>query len=228
MKIEETIAYKQGMKAAKLGTPLEQSGLVNLNPDSERYDQFIAGYDNFKKIVYSVAHGKIKQYELIKETLQSYRIIYSTGEPQLISKRGNLPQRLGGSTISTLDPLKASEEARKQIDIIDNYIKERKKESDEAETELHKFRLNNGEKVTCKVKMSMNGLRAGLTNDAMELRSTIEDSFDHMTNDHKEELIEKFDEVACGLNSLNCVFLDGDDSFTDMNELEVKHLGEGY
>ncbi len=49
MKIQETIAYKQGEKAAKLGTPIEQSGLKNLHPDSDRYDQFIAGYDSVNK-----------------------------------------------------------------------------------------------------------------------------------------------------------------------------------
>lgn len=44
--IVETIAYKQGRKAAELGTPIEQSGLKNLNHMSDRYDQFIAGYDS--------------------------------------------------------------------------------------------------------------------------------------------------------------------------------------
>ena len=46
MKIKETIAYKQGKKAASLGVKLEKSGLVNLHPESDRYDQFIAGYDS--------------------------------------------------------------------------------------------------------------------------------------------------------------------------------------
>lgn len=47
--MKESIAFKQGKKAASLGVPLEKSGLVNLNPDSERYDQFIAGYDSHKE-----------------------------------------------------------------------------------------------------------------------------------------------------------------------------------
>lgn len=46
MDIEETIAFKQGKKAAQLKVPLEQSGLKNLRPDCDRYDQFIAGYDS--------------------------------------------------------------------------------------------------------------------------------------------------------------------------------------
>ena len=46
--LTESIAYKQGAKAARLGVPIEQSGLRNLHPDSDRYDQFIAGYDSVK------------------------------------------------------------------------------------------------------------------------------------------------------------------------------------
>lgn len=44
--ITQTVAYKSGVKAAQLRVPIEQSGLKNLNPDSDRYDQFIAGYDS--------------------------------------------------------------------------------------------------------------------------------------------------------------------------------------
>ena len=50
MKVEETIAFKQGQKAAKLGTPIEQSDLKNLNPVSDRYEQFIAGYNSVKRL----------------------------------------------------------------------------------------------------------------------------------------------------------------------------------
>lgn len=42
-----SIAYTQGRKAAEMGVKLEDSALKNLNPNSERYDQFIAGYDSF-------------------------------------------------------------------------------------------------------------------------------------------------------------------------------------
>jgi len=44
----ESIAFKQGRKAASLGVALESSGLVNLNPDSDRYWEFIDGYDSYK------------------------------------------------------------------------------------------------------------------------------------------------------------------------------------
>ena len=47
--MEQTIAYKQGKKAAQLGVPIEKSGLRNLRPDCDRYDQFMAGYDSVEQ-----------------------------------------------------------------------------------------------------------------------------------------------------------------------------------
>lgn len=78
------------------------------------------------------------------------------------------------------------------------------------------------------IQLSMDGLRSGLTRDTMELREVIEECFEDVPEHMKDELIEKFDAIACTINGLNCVSLPGDDSFTDMNETEVKHLGEGY
>lgn len=46
--MSESIAFKQGRKAASLGVALESSGLVNLNPDSDRYWEFIDGYDSYE------------------------------------------------------------------------------------------------------------------------------------------------------------------------------------
>ena len=46
--MSESIAFKQGRKAASLGVALESSGLVNLNPNSDRYWEFIDGYDSYK------------------------------------------------------------------------------------------------------------------------------------------------------------------------------------
>lgn len=45
----ETVAFKSGLKAAQMGIALEDSALNNLHPESERYDQFIAGYDSYSK-----------------------------------------------------------------------------------------------------------------------------------------------------------------------------------
>jgi len=46
--MSNSIAFEQGKKAASLGVPLESSGLVNLNPDSDRYWEFIDGYDSYE------------------------------------------------------------------------------------------------------------------------------------------------------------------------------------
>ncbi|MBU2968756.1 hypothetical protein KO527_05260 [Pseudoalteromonas sp. C2R02] len=45
----KSIAFRAGVKAAELGVPLGSSGLVNLHPDSDRYDQFIDGYESVKQ-----------------------------------------------------------------------------------------------------------------------------------------------------------------------------------
>ncbi|MCG9575407.1 hypothetical protein L1D14_04070 [Vibrio tubiashii] len=45
----KSIAFKNGRKAAQMGIALENSALVNLRPESERYEQFIAGYDSYVK-----------------------------------------------------------------------------------------------------------------------------------------------------------------------------------
>jgi hypothetical protein len=40
-----SIAFNAGRNAAASGIPLEHSALRNLNPDSQQYRDFIAGYD---------------------------------------------------------------------------------------------------------------------------------------------------------------------------------------
>ena len=77
------------------------------------------------------------------------------------------------------------------------------------------------------VQLSMDGLRKDLTSDTMELREVIEECFDHLPDFMKEEMIEKFDAIACTINGLNCVSLPGDELFNELDDLEVKHLGEG-
>ena len=47
--MSKSIAFEQGRKAASLGVALESSGLVNLNPDSDRYWEFIDGYDSYEQ-----------------------------------------------------------------------------------------------------------------------------------------------------------------------------------
>ncbi|MFW1197830.1 hypothetical protein ACEWBU_23115 [Vibrio parahaemolyticus] len=44
-----SIAFEQGKKAAKMGIALEDSAITNLHPDSERYSQFLAGFESYEK-----------------------------------------------------------------------------------------------------------------------------------------------------------------------------------
>ncbi|MDK9790669.1 hypothetical protein [Vibrio sp. D431a] len=60
-----------------------------------------------------------------------------------------------------------------------------------------------------------------------ELREAIFSVIDNLDLDDKEELIDKFDTVACSVNSLNWVSIEGDDDFSDMsNSPEIPLLGD--
>ena len=43
---KDTIAFTQGKKAAEMGLNLKDTAIANLHPSSERYEQFIAGFDS--------------------------------------------------------------------------------------------------------------------------------------------------------------------------------------
>lgn len=78
-----------------------------------------------------------------------------------------------------------------------------------------------------KITFSMNGFRHNLISDMDELKSVIEDIFESLDADEKEELIDKFDTVACSINSLNYVWIDGDENFSDMSSsTEIDFLGD--
>ena len=77
------------------------------------------------------------------------------------------------------------------------------------------------------ITFSMNGFRRNLISDMDELKSAIEDIFESLDADGKEDLIDKFDTVACSINSLICVWIDGDENFSDMsNSPEIDLLGD--
>lgn len=89
--------------------------------------------------VYSVAHGKIKEYELLKETNCFYNIQFN-GHKDRLSKDGqSLPYRLGGRSTVTTDVLAATVSAQSQINIITNYLAGQQLELSEAESELEVF-----------------------------------------------------------------------------------------
>lgn len=45
---EQSIAFRAGVRAKQRGEKLAESALKNLNPESTRYEDFIAGYDSIK------------------------------------------------------------------------------------------------------------------------------------------------------------------------------------
>ena len=77
------------------------------------------------------------------------------------------------------------------------------------------------------ITFSMNGFRRNLISDMDELKSVIEDIFKSLDAEEKEDLIDKFDTVACSINSLNSVWINGDENFSDMsNSPEIDLLGD--
>lgn len=77
------------------------------------------------------------------------------------------------------------------------------------------------------ITFSMNGFRRNIISDMDELKSAIEDIFESLDTEEKEDLIDKFDTVACSINSLNYVWINGDENFSDMsNSPEIELLGD--
>ncbi len=74
--------------------------------------------------------------------------------------------------------------------------------------------------TTHTVGISMNGFRENLSTDIKELRSLI----DNVINDNyfdRDELAEAMNAVICASNGLNCVSMEGDDTFTDISHIEL-------
>ena len=91
--------------------------------------------------VYSVGHGVISEYELLKTTACFYFINYH-GHKDRLSRDGlSLPQRFGGRTTVTTDVLEAYTAAQKQINIIHVHIGEEQDALDLAERKLAAFVL---------------------------------------------------------------------------------------
>ncbi|UKA04804.1 hypothetical protein [Photobacterium damselae] len=76
------------------------------------------------------------------------------------------------------------------------------------------------------IPFSMDGYRTNMVKDLDGLRSAIEDALDDLDDYKKDELIKKFNIVARSTNALNCVWLDGSDSFNDMSESPCVDLFE--
>jgi len=75
------------------------------------------------------------------------------------------------------------------------------------------------------VKISIDGLRKNLTDDVEKLGEHLKTLLDELGDYDKEEVVRLFDEVACGINSFNCVHAPDDENFNELDDLEVTHLG---
>ncbi len=75
------------------------------------------------------------------------------------------------------------------------------------------------------MKFSMNGWRHNLSDKVKELR----DVASTILNDEwfdADELRDAVTELICMSNSINCVYIEGDELFSDMSDLEIAHLDE--
>jgi hypothetical protein len=76
------------------------------------------------------------------------------------------------------------------------------------------------------VTLSMDGLRHNLTDDIEALGEYLKTLLDELGDYDKEEIIHLFDQVACGMNSFNCVHDIDNESFNILDDLEVTSLGK--
>lgn len=73
------------------------------------------------------------------------------------------------------------------------------------------------------MKFSMDGFRKTLSKDVRSLRDIIKDVVEG--NDYDEDdLIEAVNEVIQHSNVLNCVSIEGDESFTDISNISVEYI----
>lgn len=75
------------------------------------------------------------------------------------------------------------------------------------------------------IEFSMNGFRQNLHSDLQELKDQVMTVLkDEYVN--KDDLAAALDSVICSSNALNCVQLDGVDSFTNMESLYLPLIDE--
>ncbi|MCG9579821.1 hypothetical protein L1D14_26830 [Vibrio tubiashii] len=78
------------------------------------------------------------------------------------------------------------------------------------------------------LQFSMDGYRSNMVSDMKELREAIADILCDVDVNNKQELINKFDQVACGVNSFNCVSVEGMEHFSNMSDSETVPLLGDY
>jgi len=73
------------------------------------------------------------------------------------------------------------------------------------------------------MKFSMNGFRKQLSNDVDELREMVKNVLNDDYID-KDDLVEAMNDVITHSNVINCVYDDDDPNFSDISDIEIKHL----
>lgn len=83
--------------------------------------------------------------------------------------------------------------------------------------------------LTCRTKVSMNGLRRILSRDVETLRDIVQEVVSGDCYD-RDDLVEAMNQVITGSNVLNCVYYGDDPDFKDMGDVEIEPIetdGEG-
>ena len=75
------------------------------------------------------------------------------------------------------------------------------------------------------MKFSMNGFRRQLSADVNYLRTMVEAVLNGDFYE-KDDLRDAMNDVIQHSNVINCVYKDGDSSFTDMSDLEIAQIEE--
>ncbi|CCO46693.1 hypothetical protein VIBNISOn1_1840076 [Vibrio nigripulchritudo SOn1] len=81
--------------------------------------------------------------------------------------------------------------------------------------------LEEGKVENGQVHFSMDGFRTQLSDDVKELRDLV----DSVVKDEwfeKDDLTSKMNDVICKSNSVNCISLDGCESFSNLSSIEVE------
>lgn len=74
-----------------------------------------------------------------------------------------------------------------------------------------------------KVSVDMNGVRRNITRAARELKENIECCLNGGRLD-SYEIVEKFNDLLSGVNSINCIYMDDVEHFDDMSENFINFL----
>jgi len=74
-----------------------------------------------------------------------------------------------------------------------------------------------------KITVSVDGLRQNLSNAALELRNIVIDIIRGEEYDD-DDLIDAMNDVITHSNVLNCIYIPGDENFTNMEKIEVEPI----